>query len=256
MRRFFFLAALVVWAALAANVKLYLNDGGFHLVREYQVQADRVRFYSVERSGWEEIPLNLVDLKRTEAEAGKRKAALDAEQKVIQAEETAERAVQDEIARVPVNEGVYWFRDGKPVALPQAESTVRTAKGRSILNRITGAPLMAGQATVELSGAASSTVIANPEQEFYIRLSASERFGIVKLRPKAKDGLRVVADVSIDPAYKEKRETLDDTPVLTRQLDERLYKIWPKVKLPPGEYAVVEYTLGEMNIQVWDFAIR
>jgi len=53
--------ALLAWAA---NVKLYLTDGTYHLVREYQVQADRVRFYSVERSEWEEIPLEMVDLKR------------------------------------------------------------------------------------------------------------------------------------------------------------------------------------------------
>jgi hypothetical protein len=34
-----------------------------------------------------------------------------------------------------------------------------------------------------------------------------------------------------------------------------LYKIWPKEPLAPGEYAVVEYTEGKLNIQVWDFAI-
>ena len=26
--------------------------------------------------------------------------------------------------------------------------------------------------------------------------------------------------------------------------------------LPPGEYAVVEYTLGKMNMQIWDFQIK
>ena len=65
----------LAFAAWAANIKLYLKDGGYHLVREYQVQPDRVRFYSVERSEWEEIPLDLVDLKRTEAEAAARNAA-------------------------------------------------------------------------------------------------------------------------------------------------------------------------------------
>ena len=52
-------------AAFAANIKLYLKDGNFHLVREYKVERDRVHFYSVERSQWEDIPLELVDLKRT-----------------------------------------------------------------------------------------------------------------------------------------------------------------------------------------------
>ena len=54
MRRilvFWLLAVFAAWAAL--NIKLYLKDGGYHLVREYQVQSDRVRYYSVERSQWE-----------------------------------------------------------------------------------------------------------------------------------------------------------------------------------------------------------
>jgi hypothetical protein len=35
---------------------------------------------------------------------------------------------------------------------------------------------------------------------------------------------------------------------------EGLYKIWPTKPLEPGEYAVMEYTDGKVNIQVWDFA--
>jgi hypothetical protein len=35
-----------------------------------------------------------------------------------------------------------------------------------------------------------------------------------------------------------------------------LYKIWAKEPLRPGEYAVVQYTLGTLNIQVWDFGIK
>ncbi len=70
-------------AAVAANVRLYLKEGGYHVVREYQVQSDRVRFYSVERSDWEEIPLELVDLKRTEAELKERQAALAEETRIL-----------------------------------------------------------------------------------------------------------------------------------------------------------------------------
>ena len=54
--------------AFAANVRLYLKDGTYHVVREYQTQPDRVRYYSIERGDWEELPLEMVDLKRTEAE--------------------------------------------------------------------------------------------------------------------------------------------------------------------------------------------
>ena len=67
------LFAVLVWAA---NVRLYLKDGNYHIVREYQVIDDRVRYYSVERGDWEEIPLALVDLKRTESEAVERQAEI------------------------------------------------------------------------------------------------------------------------------------------------------------------------------------
>ena len=68
MRRYLLAFLLLLFTAWAANLKLYLKDGSYHVVREYQVQSDRVHFYSVERSQWEDIPLDLVDLRRTEAE--------------------------------------------------------------------------------------------------------------------------------------------------------------------------------------------
>ena len=52
MRRLLFLLAVFVLTLSAANFKLYLKDGSFHLVREYKVQGDRVNYYSVERSDW------------------------------------------------------------------------------------------------------------------------------------------------------------------------------------------------------------
>ena len=35
-----------------------------------------------------------------------------------------------------------------------------------------------------------------------------------------------------------------------------LYKLWPMQPMTRGEDAVVEYTQGKANIQVWDFAIK
>jgi len=40
---------LLALAASGATIKLYLTDGTYHLVREYKVQEDRVRYYSIER---------------------------------------------------------------------------------------------------------------------------------------------------------------------------------------------------------------
>jgi hypothetical protein len=250
------LPLLLALAAWAANVKLYLKDGGYHIVREYQVQTDRVRFYSVERSDWEEIPLDLVDLKRTQAEADSRKAALEEESKIIQAEEKVEREVSAEVSRIPQDPGVYWVEEGKAKALPQAESAVRTNKGRSILKRLSPLPVVTGKGTLEVNGAAAKSVFTNPEPEFYIQLSEPERFGIVKLLAKPKEPARVVENLTFVPISNDVVEEPILIPVLQRQLAEGLYKIWPKEKMPPGEYAVVEYTEGKLNMQIWDFAIK
>ena len=37
--------------------------------------------------------------------------------------------------------------------------------------------------------------------------------------------------------------------------DNGLYKIWPQDPLEKGEYAVVEYTEGKLNIRMWDFRV-
>src|SRR5665213_3076920 len=47
--------------ALPKGKKLILKDGTFQLAREYSVTDGRVRYWSVERSDWEEIPASLVD---------------------------------------------------------------------------------------------------------------------------------------------------------------------------------------------------
>jgi hypothetical protein len=44
--------------------------------------------------------------------------------------------------------------------------------------------------------------------------------------------------------------------IFRREVGESLYQIWPKQPLEPGEYAVVEFSPGEANIQAWDFSYR
>ena len=255
MRRHFaaiFLLALTAWAA---NIKLYLKDGTFHLVREYQVQTDRVRYYSVERSDWEEIPLDMVDLKRTQGEAAAHQAEIDKDTKVLAEEESAERAMKKEAMRIPENAGVYWI-DGKETrALKAAESVVHSNKRREVLKALSPIPAVTGKATLEITGEHSSNVFTNPEQEFYIQLSEPERFGIAKLT--AKGGVRIVENLTYIPVTKEVVEEPIMVDIFRQQFSaEGLYKIWPKEKLPPGEYAVIEYSEGKVNIQTWDFAIK
>src|SRR5207245_11301140 len=48
-----------------ADVKLFLKDGTYQIAKSYEVRGDRVHFYSVERSDWEDIPAYLVDFEGT-----------------------------------------------------------------------------------------------------------------------------------------------------------------------------------------------
>ena len=256
MRRVVLAFLVLVFAAAAANIKLYLTDGTFQIVREYKVLPDRVRYYSIERSDWEEIPLDLADLRKTEKEANARQAELEKDAKALAEDEAAEREVKKEVSRIPQDPGVYWIDGSQTKVIANAESTVHTDKGRSILSKLAPIPVVSGRGTVEIKGAHSSNIFTKTEPEFYIQLSEKERFGIARLT--SKGGVRIVENFSIIPVTKEVQDEVDMIPDFHKQLtdDGLLYKIWPRTALSEGEYALVEYTEGKMNIQVWDFAIK
>ena len=252
-----YLAGLVFLAAAwAANVKLYMTDGSYQIVREYQVEEDRVRFYSVERSDWEEVPLTMVDLKRTKAEASARQEEIEKDTRAMAAEDAAVHAMEKEASRIPQDPGVYWVDNGQTKAIKVAESTVHNNKRREVLKILAPiGPAMSGKATLEIDGAHSPNVFQNPEQEFYIQLSDSERFGIARLTTKGN--IRIVENLTILPVTKDVDEEPEMVESLQQQVDANLlYKLWPKSPLPPGEYAVIEYTQGKLTTQVWDFQIK
>jgi len=247
------LFAMVVWAA---NVRLYLKQGGYHLVREYQVLSDRVRYYSVERGDWEEIPLDLVDLKRTITEAAERQAEIAHDSKVLSEEAAAERAIEKETSRIPQAPGVYWLEGNQTKTLKAADGTVHINKKRQLLKVLTPiGQALSGKGTLEIDGPHSANVFSNPEQEFYLQLSEPERFGVARLTTKG--AVRIVENLTYLPVDKEVEEAPILVATLQRELDPTgLYKIWPREPLPEGEYAVIEYTPNAMNMQIWDFAIQ
>jgi hypothetical protein len=257
MRKLLFAFVLLAATAAAANIRLYLKDGGYQTVREYEVKPDRVRYYSVERSDWEEIPLDLVDLKKTESEAAERKAELEKDARVLSEEDKVEREQKREVSRVPQDPGVYWLEGDKAFVLKMAESTINVNKRRSVLKALSPIPMVPGKGTLELAGGRSANIFTNPEQEFFIQLSQMQRFGIFRLTPKetAKEKVRVVEKLTFMPVTKEVVEEPEMVEIFRRQMADGLYKIWPKQPLTPGEYAVAEFTDGKLNIQLWDFAI-
>lgn len=245
---------LLAGAAWAANFRLYLKDGTYQVVREYKIVEDRVQYYSTERSEWEEIPLDLADLKRTESE---RKDVADkraAEEKAAAEEDQAERERRAEIARIPGEAGAYHLLNGEIRPLKIAETKIVTDKKSSILSKVSPIPIFAGKATVEVGGESSAYVVTEKRPEFYFRLSEEQRFALVRLKPKKN--ARIVENVTIAPVVKEMVEEAEIIETFRQQVGEGLYKIWPTAELAAGEYALIEYTEGKVNLQVWDFSLR
>ena len=244
---------LLLAVPLLANIKLFLKDGTYHLVREYTVEADRVRYYSTERQDWEEIPLDLVDLKKTKAEEEAKATEEEAAAKADAEEEAFDRQQRAEIAMIPADAGLYMANEGKLTTYPAAEVKARTPKGRSILKAISPIPLIMGKTYVELDGESSKMTVDSDRPEFYFRLAELERFQMVRLSPKK--GVRLVQTWHIVPVTNEILEEHEPVEIFRQQFYNGLYKIWPTKPLVPGEYAVIEYTEGKANTRVWDFRV-
>lgn len=248
------LALLLIGAASllpAASQRLYLTDGSHHVVREYQVMEDRVRFYSVERSAWEEIPLDLIDLKKTRSVNQVAEAEQEREQKMIDAEDAVERKMRKEAQGIPPEVGVYLYEEGKLRTFPVAELEVEADRKRAILKAINPLPMTAGKHYVEAKGPHSANVINVARPEFYFRLERYQMFGFVKLTPHKEN--RTVQIWETIPVSKEVIETMENVEDFRREAGPLLYQIWPRTGLEPGEYALITYSPGESNVRAWDF---
>jgi hypothetical protein len=249
------LIALSTFLLFGANLRLYLKDGSYHVVSEYKVLSDRVRFFSVERSDWEEIPLELIDLDKTKGAVASRQAELAAEKKAEAEEEAAEKAMRKEIRSVPPDPGVYYLTDAAPMKpLKQAELKIVTDKKRQILKVLTPIPILSGKSHVEIDGLKSAFTVTEDRPEFYFRLASEERFALVRCLPAPKGTGRIVERWEVVPVVKEVLVQHEEVPIFRKQVGEALYKVWPMEPLPAGEYAWIEFTEGKGNTQVWDFS--
>jgi hypothetical protein len=248
--------ALLLFSAsllFSATFKLYLKDGEYQMVREYQVNGDRIRYFSTERGQWEEIPVALCDLAKTEKERKETAAEIQKQTRLADEEEKLERAQRREIERIPMNPGGYIVVNDQVKTLEPAEMNFVKNKKRQTLQKITPIPIVAGKARLELKGAHASLVVHENEPEFYVRLENENRFRMVQLTPGKKDS-RIVEHVDIAPVTNETFENPNEVPTFKRELTAGLYKIWPEKPLAPGEYALIEYTGEDMDMVIWDFA--
>ena len=254
LRRAAFMLLLPALALSAAD-RLYLKDGTYQLTNQYEVKPDRVRYYSTERSEWEEIPLEMVDLDRTKAELAERKSQLDADVKAEAEERAAEREAARQVAALPAQPGAYFIRGDKTEAIKQAESKVVNNKRRSILKALSPIPIIMGKATLELDGEHAAFHITESKPEFYLRVSDYEQMEIVKLTPGKNTRIVERLMIAKFQDQKEVSEEVQAVPAFKKQEADLLFRIWPQSPLEPGEYAIIQYTPGKLDTQIWDFSV-
>jgi hypothetical protein len=184
-----------------------------------------------------------------------RREQVEGEAKAQAEEDAAVRSARQQVERIPMENGAYYIQDDKLQAIKVAESKVVNNKKRSVLKILSPIPLVPGKSTIELDGEHAAFRVMGDRPEFFFRLSDYEQFGIVKLMPKK--GARVVENVSILSlqGQREVDEQQDAVATFKKQEGDLLYRIWPEKPLAPGEYALVEYTPGKMNPQIWDFGV-
>ncbi len=176
---------------LARNHRLILKDGTYQMVRKYEVAGDRVRYLSLERDEWEELPYALVDWDAThkweqnhvgphESPEAASPAMKEAEE--IDKEEAAERnemkSRMPEVAKgleLPDEDGVFVLDtfEGTPelVELKPSDLSLnqRNRKGLATLN-----PLAGQKATVELDGAHAKVHLHVNDPAIYLSLEGQD----------------------------------------------------------------------------------
>ena len=174
---------------MSSNHRLILKDGSYQMVRQYEVVGDRVRFLSLERGGWEEIPADLVDWDATRkwerdhaapqpddtSPSMKEAAELDKEEA---AEREEQRARMPEVAKgleLPDQDGVFVLDtfQGTPELVelvPQDLSmNQKNRHGLSTLN-----PLAGQKASIELEGAHAKVHLHVNEPAIYLSLDSGK----------------------------------------------------------------------------------
>ncbi len=251
-------------AALPRGKKLFLKDGSFQLVREYRIEGDRVRYYSLDSSQWEQMPEALVDweaTKKIEEQEARRDAAIVAKAQAREAERHAEPLDIDASLEVapgiflPPGEGLFLY-DGRALQrLAQAETASKLAKRRLLEQVLVPVPIVPSSHTVSIHGPRAKLRLGNPVPEFYMRTVDAREPDIELLRAKLKGENRQIENT--DELFGQRRANRDTIPIQRWQVARGVYRFTLGQPLPPGEYAVAEIVQGEaLSVYVWDFGVE
>jgi hypothetical protein len=260
--------------------KLVLKDGTFQMVRSYEKNGDRVRYFSLERGGWEEIPASLVDWDAT-AKADKDTAAADdalAAKIHKQEEERKIDTVLDVDASLqvgggtflPPGEGMFAVEGKSVIPIPQVGTAIKTDRKNQLKRVLSPLPIIPGKKNIELEGKRATLRINSGNPEFYLRelttedeqesgLERTSRQSVTGpevelLKATVKGNKRIIESVR---SMMGEQVGLENQTISIQQWEvaKRVYRYTLSEPLPPGEYALAEILPGGLNLFVWDFGV-
>src|SRR6185312_8739168 len=186
--------ALFVLVALAtpnlaspadSTKRLILKDGSYQIVTKWEIQGDRVHYYSAERDEWEDVPNSMIDWGATnqfekDRQAQKNSPEAKALDKELEEERKEEEAKSPTVApglRLPAEGGVYALDTylTEPQLLPLDQSTGQINKNtkKNILRAAVN-PVSGSKMTIELPGARSKIQVHASLPTFYVNLDPVE----------------------------------------------------------------------------------
>ena len=260
--------------------KLILKDGTFQIVREYERDGERVRYFSLERGEWEEIPAAMIDWDATAKDAAASEKASTALVEKVHKQEEAKRMdnVADVDASLQVGEGTFlpsgeglFVVEGKSVRfLQQVGSQNKTDKLRTLEQILSPVPIVPGKRTVVIPGAHATLRLRSGVPEFYLReappdpdrvspIERSSRPGetgpdVVLIRAKVVHNGRQLE--SISTLFGEARsKNVNEVAIQRWEVAPSVYRFTLSEALTPGEYALAEVLPDGLNYFVWDFGV-
>jgi hypothetical protein len=266
---------------LSHGKKLILKDGNFQLVRSYERNGDHVRYFSVERGAWEEIPAAMVDWDATEKARIADEQAENALVKRVEAQERAQKIapVVDVDASLRVGQGAFlpsgegmFVVTGKNVThMDQAGTMTKIDKKQRLKQMASPIPIVQGKHYVELPGTRAKLRVdtTSTMPEFYLReiydpdnpttIWQSSRQGtggpeIALVRTTVKGNVRRLKTIKSIMGQEIGAET-SEIRVQRWEIAKDVYRFTLAEPLPPGEYALAELLADGMNVFVWDFGV-
>lgn len=249
--------------AASHPIKLMLKDGSFELVREYHVEGDRVRYYNLDSSQWEEMPVALVDwdaTKKVEVEDAQRESALLA--KVHKQEEERSASTLDIDASLEAAPGVFlpsgiglWAFDGHTMQpVNQAEIDSKLSKGHFLEQVIVPVPIVPTRHNISIKGEHATMRVRIGQPEFYMRTADARTPDLKLIRAKIHGGNRDLEHV--DEMFNEEWQSANTVPMQRWEIAKGVFRFTLGEPLPPGEYALAEVLQNEeMSFYVWDFGV-